>query len=222
MKRFVDMIVWLLIWLLAEQEYSDFASQYAAASASMSGRDALLRACMQSLESGLDLVALSGVEDALQEGVKAALETLRQANIKVWMLTGDKAETAMCIGRAARLCDYGQEIVQIHATNRRDALRQLDVVAAQLGYSLGVGMPSSSSSSSSLSSSSSRSINSVDSASSSTSSSASSSSSSSVSLGMGVGRPALLIDGVTLQLCLEYAERQFMELAVDAPAVICW
>ena len=55
------------------------------------------------LERDLDLVALSGVEDKLQHNVRGTLEMLRNAGIRVWMLTGDKVETATCIV-SARVC----------------------------------------------------------------------------------------------------------------------
>ena len=40
---------------------------------------------------------MTGVEDLLQNNVRNTIFTLREANIKVWMLTGDKLETAKCI-----------------------------------------------------------------------------------------------------------------------------
>ena len=43
-------------------------------------------------------LGVTGVEDTLQNNVAIAVEGLKQAGIKVWMLTGDKIETACCIG----------------------------------------------------------------------------------------------------------------------------
>ena len=45
----------------------------------------------------MDYLAVTGVEDKLQEKVLETIETLRQAGIQIWMLTGDKIETAKCI-----------------------------------------------------------------------------------------------------------------------------
>jgi phospholipid-translocating ATPase len=176
--------------VFSPQDYASFASRYAEAAALLVGRDAAQRACVVQLEHDLEIVALTGVEDALQVGVREALETLRQANIKVWMLTGDKAETAMCIGRAAKLCEYGQEIFTISGTNRRDLLRSLDAASAAVGFGIGV-----------ASNSDMNSVSSSDKA--------------------FAGRPAILIDGTALALALEHAEKQFMEVALEAPAVIC-
>jgi len=49
---------------------------------------------VESIETDLELIGLTGVEDKLQEDVKPTLEMLRNAGIRVWMLTGDKVETA--------------------------------------------------------------------------------------------------------------------------------
>ena len=45
------------------------------------------------------------MEDKLQEGVPATIEYLKEAGIKVWVLTGDKIETAINIGFSAGLLD---------------------------------------------------------------------------------------------------------------------
>lgn len=45
----------------------------------------------------MDFLGISGVEDKLQDNVYETIESLRNAGIKVWMLTGDKVETAKCI-----------------------------------------------------------------------------------------------------------------------------
>jgi magnesium-transporting ATPase (P-type) len=49
------------------------------------------------VEKDLILIGSTAIEDKLQEGVPACIETLSRAGIKVWMLTGDKMETAINI-----------------------------------------------------------------------------------------------------------------------------
>lgn len=49
------------------------------------------------METNMILLGITGVEDLLQDDVKPVISTLREAGIKVWMLTGDKLETAKCI-----------------------------------------------------------------------------------------------------------------------------
>lgn len=57
-------------------------------------RDAMLEEAFESIESNLQLLGATVVEDQLQDDVPDTLQALMQADIKVWMLTGDKMETA--------------------------------------------------------------------------------------------------------------------------------
>jgi phospholipid-translocating ATPase len=65
------------------------------------------------LETELELLGVTGVEDKLQDGVKPTLELLRNAGLKIWMLTGDKIETATCIAISSKLISRNQIIHQI-------------------------------------------------------------------------------------------------------------
>ena len=49
------------------------------------------------IEKNLILIGCSAIEDKLQEGVPTCIETLSRAGIKIWVLTGDKMETAINI-----------------------------------------------------------------------------------------------------------------------------
>jgi phospholipid-translocating ATPase len=53
------------------------------------------------LEFDMELLGVTGVEDKLQDEVALTIESLRAGGIQVWMLTGDKVETATCIAISA-------------------------------------------------------------------------------------------------------------------------
>jgi len=55
------------------------------------------------MEQDLQIVGISAVEDRLQDGVAEAIETLKLAGIRVWVLTGDKTETAVDIAKSCLL-----------------------------------------------------------------------------------------------------------------------
>ena len=59
----------------------------------------------EELEVGFDLIGSTAIEDKLQEDVAQTIYDIRRATIKVWVLTGDKVETAMNIGHACKLLD---------------------------------------------------------------------------------------------------------------------
>ena len=66
----------------------------------------------------------TGIEDELQDGVPEAIATLHAANINVWMITGDKAETALAIGKKCSLIDMEQQQVERLVNLADEALRQ--------------------------------------------------------------------------------------------------
>lgn len=111
--------------------YEDFAREYNQASLAMQGRDAQMqRVIGQYLETDVELLGLTGVEDKLQVDVKTSIELLRNAGIKIWMLTGDKVETAKCVAISAKLIARGQFVHQITQVSHAEvALRQLDYLA---------------------------------------------------------------------------------------------
>lgn len=113
---------------LSTQQYEEFAFKYNEASVAIHGRDAgVAQVVSQYLERDLELLGVTGVEDKLQRDVKPSLELLRNAGIKIWMLTGDKVETARCVAVSAKLVARGQYIHTIAKLKRKDnALDHLD------------------------------------------------------------------------------------------------
>ncbi|KAL8680550.1 MAG: hypothetical protein Q9186_003241 [Xanthomendoza sp. 1 TL-2023] len=96
---------------LSAQQYHEFSVKYKEASLSLQSRDArMLRVVKEYLEHNLELLGVTGVEDKLQKDVKPSLELLRNAGIKIWMLTGDKVETARCVAVSAKLVSRTQYI----------------------------------------------------------------------------------------------------------------
>lgn len=96
---------------LSEEMYQEFEAKYHVAKTSISDRTNAMNAVVnQLLEQDLELLGVTGVEDKLQDNVKATLETLRNAGLKIWMLTGDKIETATCIAISSKLVARNQVI----------------------------------------------------------------------------------------------------------------
>ena len=63
------------------------------------------------MERELSLVGVTGIEDRLQEEVVETIKDLRTARIKVWMLTGDKKETAINLGYSAGLLTQDRTLI---------------------------------------------------------------------------------------------------------------
>nr|GEV06747.1 probable phospholipid-transporting ATPase 4 [Tanacetum cinerariifolium] len=77
-----------------------------------------MRIYLKSIEKELMLLGAIAIDDKLQDGVAECIEKLPQAGIKIWLLTGDKRETAVNIGFACSLLRHMQ---QFHISLSRDA-----------------------------------------------------------------------------------------------------
>ncbi|KAK7750230.1 putative aminophospholipid-translocase [Diatrype stigma] len=106
---------------LSFEQYREFTSAYQEASLAINGRDTgMQRVVGEFLERDLELLGVTGVEDKLQRDVKPSLELLRNAGIKIWMLTGDKVETARCVAISSKLVARGQYIYTVAKLKRKD------------------------------------------------------------------------------------------------------
>ncbi|XP_043263652.1 probable phospholipid-transporting ATPase IIB isoform X1 [Colletes gigas] len=112
---------------LTEEQYLDFEARHYAARMSVSDRVSRVAAVVESLEREMELLCVTGVEDRLQDRVRPTLEVLRNAGIKIWMLTGDKLETATCIAKSSRLVSRTQGLYVFKSVvTRTDAHLELN------------------------------------------------------------------------------------------------
>ncbi|XP_036321777.1 probable phospholipid-transporting ATPase IIA isoform X2 [Rhagoletis pomonella] len=123
--------------VLSEEQYNDFETRITAARLSVSDRVAKVAAVIESLEREMELLCLTGVEDRLQEGVRPTLELLRNAGVRVWMLTGDKLETACCIAKSSQLIGRNQGLHVLRSvTTRTEAHVELNNFRRKQGHAL--------------------------------------------------------------------------------------
>jgi phospholipid-translocating ATPase len=95
---------------ITEQEYQAWKKIWDEATTSLNDRQQRIEEAGDMIEQSFDLVGATAIEDKLQKGVPETIERLRKANIKVWMLTGDKRETAINIAHSARICRPGSDL----------------------------------------------------------------------------------------------------------------
>uniref|UniRef100_A0A8D2KEU2 Phospholipid-transporting ATPase n=1 Tax=Urocitellus parryii TaxID=9999 RepID=A0A8D2KEU2_UROPR len=87
---------------LTETEYQDWLQEYKKASAISQNRIQRLEECYEIIEKEFLLLGATAIEDRLQANVPETISTLLKANIKIWVLTGDKQETAVNIGNTCK------------------------------------------------------------------------------------------------------------------------
>ncbi|KAF2103894.1 P-type ATPase [Rhizodiscina lignyota] len=98
-----------------DEDYASWHKIYLDATTSLVGRQDKIEKAGELIEQELELAGATAIEDKLQQGVPESIDKLRRANIKLWMLTGDKRETAINIGHSCRLIkDYSTVVVLDH------------------------------------------------------------------------------------------------------------
>lgn len=88
---------------LSEAEYRQWKTKWDAVTASLDENEEITETVIDLIETNFELAGATAVEDKLQFGVPESIEKLLRANIKIWMLTGDKRETALTIGHSCGL-----------------------------------------------------------------------------------------------------------------------
>ncbi|XP_072972550.1 probable phospholipid-transporting ATPase 8 [Typha angustifolia] len=90
--------------ILTEEDYRIWNDEFSAAKSFVNAdRDGIVDKAAEQIEKDLILLGATAVEDRLQKGVPECINKLAQAGIKIWILTGDKLETAVNIGFACHL-----------------------------------------------------------------------------------------------------------------------
>ncbi|XP_065059008.1 probable phospholipid-transporting ATPase IA isoform X2 [Rhopilema esculentum] len=102
---------------LSESEYEEWNKEFYKASTAFDERDAKVDEASENIEKNLFLLGATAIEDKLQEGVPDSIATLSAANIKIWVLTGDKQETAINIGFSCKLLTDQLDILICEGNN---------------------------------------------------------------------------------------------------------
>jgi phospholipid-transporting ATPase len=114
--------------VLTDDEYAAYNQAYIAASTSLTDREEMLDACAEMIEKDMTILGVTAIEDKLQEGVPSTIFDLAQAGIKIWVLTGDREETAINIGHACRLLDDKMQLLYVNAEDVETLEKQLDAL----------------------------------------------------------------------------------------------
>ncbi|KAH7316446.1 phospholipid-translocating P-type ATPase domain-containing protein [Stachybotrys elegans] len=98
---------------LSEEEYSSWKKIHDVAATALEDREDKLEAAAELIEQDLWLLGGTAIEDRLQDGVPDAIALLGEAGIKLWVLTGDKVETAINIGFSCNLLNNDMELLHL-------------------------------------------------------------------------------------------------------------
>ncbi|CCG80792.2 putative Phospholipid-transporting ATPase, partial [Taphrina deformans PYCC 5710] len=108
---------------IPESEYREWASVFEKAATTINNRADELDKAAELIERDLVLLGATAIEDRLQDGVPETISTLQTAGIKVWVLTGDRQETAINIGMSCKLISEEMILIVINEETK-DATRE--------------------------------------------------------------------------------------------------
>ncbi len=117
---------------LDEGEYLEWAKIHDEAAASLHDRDELVDEAAEAIEVDLTLMGATALEDKLQVGVPDAIATLHKAGIKLWILTGDKLQTAIEIGFSCNLLTSDMEIMIISSDHAQGTRAQIEAACNKI------------------------------------------------------------------------------------------
>uniref|UniRef100_A0A6A7G3R0 P-type phospholipid transporter n=2 Tax=Hirondellea gigas TaxID=1518452 RepID=A0A6A7G3R0_9CRUS len=118
--------------VIAESDYNTWALGHGEAESSITDREYKVQQSYKKMERELVLLGATGIEDRLQPGVSETLAALRAAGIMVWLLTGDKQETAINVAYSAALFTQDMQILKLNAHTREQAERTIKLLLEQV------------------------------------------------------------------------------------------
>uniref|UniRef100_A0A3B4XTU7 Phospholipid-transporting ATPase n=1 Tax=Seriola lalandi dorsalis TaxID=1841481 RepID=A0A3B4XTU7_SERLL len=109
---------------LSEDEWEAWSESHRCAEKATDYREDRLAAAYEQIEQDMMLLGATAIEDKLQEGVPETIAILSLANIKIWVLTGDKQETAVNIGYSCKMLTDDMTEVFIISGHTVQSVRQ--------------------------------------------------------------------------------------------------
>lgn len=121
---------------IPEPEYQEWWQVFDKAQTTVSGNRAEeLDKAAEIIERDFYLLGATAIEDRLQDGVPETIHTLQEAGIKVWVLTGDRQETAINIGMSCKLISEDMTLLIINEENasatKDNIHKKLDAIRTQ-------------------------------------------------------------------------------------------
>ncbi|XP_076273548.1 phospholipid-transporting ATPase VD isoform X2 [Rhynchophorus ferrugineus] len=118
--------------VLTQHEYNEWYRKHQEAELATDNLEKRIRESFSNIECKMTLLGVTGIEDRLQEGVPETLSALISAGIVVWVLTGDKPETAINIAYSAKLFSPQMELLKIMARSKGSAESTINCYLADI------------------------------------------------------------------------------------------
>ncbi|KAK9372489.1 uncharacterized protein V1513DRAFT_420030 [Lipomyces chichibuensis] len=106
---------------ISDAEYAEWSAIFDRAATTLTNRSEELDKAADLIEKDMFLLGATAIEDKLQDGVPDTIHTLQTAGIKIWVLTGDRQETAINIGMSCKLLSEDMSLLVVNEESKEDA-----------------------------------------------------------------------------------------------------
>ena len=111
---------------ITKNEYFKFSEEYQKAMNDLNNRETKVKNLQSKFENGLKVIGATVIEDKLQDNVPESIKDFIEAGIKVWVLTGDKMETAINIGHSTNLISHNLIILKLSSFEKNRLRKSLN------------------------------------------------------------------------------------------------
>ncbi|XP_042883208.1 probable phospholipid-transporting ATPase IA isoform X4 [Penaeus japonicus] len=116
--------------------YEEWKNTFYKASTALQFRERKLEDAAQLIENNLTLLGATAIEDKLQDEVPETIAALLKAGIHVWVLTGDKQETAINIGHSCHLLTQGMPLIILNSDSLDETRESINRHVVEFGDQL--------------------------------------------------------------------------------------
>ena len=114
--------------IISEKNYNLWKKKLDEAEVNLNDKSTLIDKCYDEIENNLNLIGATIVEDKLQDKVPETIRDLRLAGIKIWVLTGDKIDTAENIALSCNLISSNYKNFKIKTLNKEESKGKIDEI----------------------------------------------------------------------------------------------
>jgi phospholipid-transporting ATPase len=112
--------------VINKKEYLSWNEKYLKACLTMKDRETEMERIQEEIEVELEIIGATAIEDKLQDDVATTISSLKDSGIKVWVLTGDKQETAINIGYSCKLLHHGMQNIVIDGKSTHEIITRIN------------------------------------------------------------------------------------------------
>ncbi|KAH0789466.1 phospholipid-translocating P-type ATPase, flippase family protein [Histomonas meleagridis] len=118
---------------IENEELDEFIDAFHFAESSLINREEQIENCITQIEKNMKYIGITGIEDCLQDKVPETIQWLKDAGLKIFVITGDKLETAVAIGKTSKIISTNSNIIIINSSEISTIKRILEENHENLG-----------------------------------------------------------------------------------------